>query len=309
MLIVALGLSSAIAWGLADFLGGFKNRQLDIWTVGLYSQLSALLICAPVLLTAGGPVPEDRVLVYGALAGVANAVGLITFYQRARAGPHEHRRADRGDERPAARRRRGGLGRAAEPAPVRRDRDRDRRHRVLASRELDHEVVDRAGSRWVTLLSIVAATAVGANLIVIEKAVDLSDDTSVLWPIAAARASAVVLIFCAAVATGHLRAPGRRHVPALITLGALDLIANVFYAHATQETLLSVAAVLASLHPVVTILMARLLLDERLRRVQQVGVALTVLGVCLIAGGSGVRSRRLRRASLASWPVSGDGGR
>ena len=57
----------------------------------------------------------------------------------------------------------------------------------------------------------------------------------------------------------------------------------MFYAHATQETLLSVAAVLASLHPVVTILMARLLLDERLRRVQQVGVALAVLGVCLIA--------------------------
>ena len=74
-------------------------------------------------------------------------------------------------------------------------------------------------------------------------------------------------------------------MPALIALGALDLVANVFYAHATQETLLSVAAVLASLHPVVTILMARMLLDERLRRVQQVGVALAILGVCLIAGG------------------------
>jgi drug/metabolite transporter (DMT)-like permease len=157
---------------------------------------------------------------------------------------------------------------------------------VLASRELDHEVAERvAGSRYVILLSIVAATAVGANLIGIEKAVALSDETSVLWPIAAARASAVVLIFAGAVATGHLRAPGARHVPALIALGALDLVANVFYAHATQETLLSVAAVLASLHPVVTILMARLLLDERLRRVQQVGVVLAIAGVCLIAGG------------------------
>jgi uncharacterized membrane protein len=284
MLIVALGVSSAIAWGVADFLGGFKNRQLDIWVVGLSSQLAALLICAPVLVAAGGPVPEDRVLVYGALAGVANAVGLITFYRALALGRMSIVAPIVGmsallpvvvgvisGERPSLLQ---SAGIAIGIVGI-----------VLASRELDHEVVDRAGSRWVILLSIVAATAVGANLIGIEKAVALSDDTSVLWPIAAARASAVVLIFIAAVATGHLRAPAARHVPALIALGALDLVANVFYAHATQETLLSIAAVLASLHPVVTILMARLLLDERLRRVQQVGVVLAIAGVCLIAGG------------------------
>jgi drug/metabolite transporter (DMT)-like permease len=284
MLIVALGVSSAIAWGLADFLGGFKNRELDIWTVGLASQLAALLICAPVLLAAGGPVPEDRVLVYGALAGVANAVGLITFYRALALGRMSIVAPIVGmsallpvivglisGERPSLLQSAGiaiGIGGI-----------------VLASRELDHEVGDRAGSRWVILLSIVAAAAVGANLIGIEKAVALSDETSVLWPIAAARASAVVLILAGAVATGRLRAPGARHVPALIALGALDLAANVLYAHATQETLLSVAAVLASLHPVVTILMARLLLDERLRRVQQAGVVLAIAGVCLIAGG------------------------
>jgi drug/metabolite transporter (DMT)-like permease len=284
MLIVALGVSSAIAWGLADFLGGFKNRELDIWTVGLASQLAALLICAPVLLAAGGPVPEDRVLVYGALAGVANAVGLITFYRALALGRMSIVAPIVGmsallpvivglisGERPSLLQSAGiaiGIGGI-----------------VLASRELDHEVGDRAGSRWVILLSVVAAAAVGANLIGIEKAVALSDETSVLWPIAAARASAVVLILAGAVATGRLRAPAARHVTALIALGALDLAANVLYAHATQETLLSVAAVLASLHPVVTILMARLLLDERLRRVQQAGVVLAIAGVCLIAGG------------------------
>ena len=285
MLIVALGLSSAIAWGLADFLGGFKNRQLDIWMVGLSSQLAALLICAPVLLTVGGPVPEDRVLVYGALAGVANAIGLITFYRALALGRMSIVAPIVGmsallpvivgvisGERPSLLQ---SAGIAIGIAGI-----------VLASRELDHEVAERAASsRSVILLSIVAATMVGANLIGIEKAVALSDDTSVLWPIAAARTSAVVLIFIGAVATGHLRAPGRRHVPALIALGALDLAANVLYAHATQETLLSVAAVLASLHPVVTILLARLVLDERLRRIQQLGVALAIAGVCLIAGG------------------------
>jgi drug/metabolite transporter (DMT)-like permease len=284
MLIVVLGLSSAIAWGLADFLGGFKNRELDIWVVGLASQLAALLICVPVLVTAGGPVPEDRVLVYGLLSGVANAVGLITFYRALALGRMSIVAPIVGmsallpvvtglisGERPSLLQ---SAGIAIGIAGI-----------VLASRELDHEVTQRTSSSRVILLSIVAAAAVGANLIGIEKAVALSDETSVLWPIAAARASAVVLIFAVAVAAGHLRAPGARHVPALIALGALDLVANVFYAHATQETLLSVAAVLASLHPVVTILMARLVLDERLRRVQQLGVALAIAGVCLIAGG------------------------
>ena len=171
MLIVALGLSSAIAWGLADFLGGFKNRQLDIWTVGLYSQLAALLICAPVLLAAGGPVPEDRVLVYGALAGVANAVGLITFYRALALGRMSIVAPIVGmsallpvvvgvvsGERPSLLQ---SAGIAIGIVGI-----------VLASRELDHEVVDRAGSRVVISLSIVAATAVGANLIGIEKAVD-----------------------------------------------------------------------------------------------------------------------------------------
>lgn len=284
MLIVALGLSSAIAWGLADFLGGFKNRELDIWTVGLSSQFAALLICVPALLAAGGPVPEDRVLVYGALAGVANAVGLVTFYRALALGRMSIVAPIVGmsallpvivglisGERPSLLQSAGiaiGIGGI-----------------VLASRELDHDVVDRAGPRVVIVLSIVAAVAVGANLIGIEKAVALSGESSILWPLAAARACAVVLILIGALATGHLRAPGSRHVPALIALGALDLVANVFYSHATQQTLLSIAAVLASLHPVVTILMARALLDERLRRIQQAGVVLAIAGVCLIAGG------------------------
>jgi drug/metabolite transporter (DMT)-like permease len=283
VLIVALGLGSAVAWGLADFLGGLKNRELSIWTVGLASQLAALLICLP-LLVVSGPVPEDRVLAYGVAAGVANAVGLLTFYRALALGRMSTVAPIVGmsallpvvvgllsGERPSLLQSAGitiGIGGI-----------------VLASREFDDRPSDGPALRWIILLAIVAATAVGANLIAIEKAVALSDDTSVLWPIGVARATAVVLIFGGAVATGSLRRPKARHLLALFALGALDLTANVLYAHATQETLLSVAAVLGSLHPVVTILLARALLDERLRSVQVMGVALAIAGVCLIAGG------------------------
>ncbi len=283
MLIVVLGLGSAIAWGMADFLGGLKNRELNIWTVGLASQFAALLICLP-LLAVSGPVPEDSVLAYGVAAGAANAVGLLTFYRALALGRMSTVAPIVGmsallpvivgllsGERPSFLQSAGitiGIGGI-----------------VLASRELDERPSSGAPLRWIILLAIVAATAVGANLIAIEKAVALSDDTSILWPIGVARATAVVLIFGGAVASGSLRRPQARHLLALFALGALDLTANVLYAHATQETLLSVAAVLGSLHPVVTILMARAVLDERLRSVQVIGVVLAIAGVCLIAGG------------------------
>lgn len=283
MLVVVLGLGSAIAWGLADFVGGLKNRELNIWTVGLASQLAALLICLP-LLAVSGPVPEDRVLIYGVAAGAANAVGLLTFYRALALGRMSTVAPIVGmsallpvivgllsGERPSLLQSAGitiGIGGI-----------------VLASRELDDKPSGGPALRWIILLATVAATAIGANLIAIEKAVALSDDTSVLWPIGAARVATVVLLLGGAVARGRLRMPKARHLLALFALGALDLTANVLYAHATQETLLSVAAVLGSLHPVVTILMARAVLDERLRGVQVIGVVLAIGGVCLIAGG------------------------
>jgi uncharacterized membrane protein len=282
-LIVALGLGSAIAWGLADFLGGLKNRQINIWTVGLASQLAALMICVP-LLAGSDQVPPGQVVPYGVLAGVANAVALLTFYRALALGRMSIVAPIVGmsallpvivgllsGEHPSFLQ---SFGIAIGIAGI-----------VLTSLEVEHEPAGGTAVRWIVLLSLVAATAVGANMIAVEKAVALSDGTSILWPLAIARLTALVIIFAGAVATRNLRRPGTRHLPALFALGALDLTANVLYGHATEATLLSVAAVLGSLHPVVTILMARAVLDERLRRIQLTGVVLAITGVCLIAGG------------------------
>ena len=74
-----------------------------------------------------------------------------------------------------------------------------------------------------------------------------------------------------------------REVPALLAIGCGDLGANVLFGLASSAGQVSVASVLGSLYPVVTILLARALLKERLRRVQQVGAALSLVGAGIIA--------------------------
>ena len=74
-----------------------------------------------------------------------------------------------------------------------------------------------------------------------------------------------------------------RELPALLLIGCGDMGANLLFAIASSRGQVSVASVLGSLYPVVTILLARLVLKERLRRIQQVGAVLSLAGAAIIA--------------------------
>ena len=90
------------------------------------------------------------------------------------------------------------------------------------------------------------------------------------------------------VLTGATRAPrrlARRSVAAVAAVGLADVSANALFAVASSRGLLSLVAVLGSLYPVVTVLLAHVLLGERLTRAQQAGVAVALAGVAAIAGG------------------------
>jgi drug/metabolite transporter (DMT)-like permease len=245
--------------------------------------MAALAVCAVALLATGAGIPPGAVFGWGALAGIGNAAGLVAFYRALAIGRMSIVAPIVGmsallpvcvglasGERPSGTQLAGivvGIGGV-----------------MLASRELDRDEAAGAAARASIALAVLAAAGVGANLLFLDKGVAASGD-SVLWPIAAARAVALVLIVGGAAAVRAPFAPPVARWGGLAALGVLDLAANVLYSLATRETLLSVAAVLASLHPVSTVLLARVLLGERLRRIQQGGVALAVVGVCLIAGG------------------------
>ncbi len=95
---------------------------------------------------------------------------------------------------------------------------------------------------------------------------------------------AVVLIAAAGLRRGlRLRGAGGRPLLAAASAGAIDVVANICYVTATRTGMFGLAVVLASLYPGVTVLMARVVLGERLRPVQRAGLVLAAVGIALVA--------------------------
>jgi drug/metabolite transporter (DMT)-like permease len=106
-----------------------------------------------------------------------------------------------------------------------------------------------------------------------------------LWPLASVRIVSILMMAVAIVAVRPSFQEARANLATLAVVGGLDVIANVFFVLATHRTLLSIAAVLTSLYPAITVLLATAILKERLRRVQLVGLTAAVVGIALISLG------------------------
>jgi drug/metabolite transporter (DMT)-like permease len=128
-------------------------------------------------------------------------------------------------------------------------------------------------------LALLAALAFGVFLVAIRYA----SRPDPLWGVLATRSGSVgALLVLGLVFRSRLRVAAV-DLPALFTVGVLDITADVFFAFATTIGLLSIVSILSSLYPVATVLLARIVLNERMARPQQVGVGLALAGVVLIS--------------------------
>ena len=106
-----------------------------------------------------------------------------------------------------------------------------------------------------------------------------------LWALVASRAAGVAALALAYSLRRPERGIGRTGLVPLTVMGILDLSATGAYAVATRHGLLSAVAVAASLYPLVTVTLARVLLGERVRRIQELGIAAALVGIVMIAAG------------------------
>jgi drug/metabolite transporter (DMT)-like permease len=151
---------------------------------------------------------------------------------------------------------------------------------VLASvEERRAESRDRARA---VVLAIVAAGALGLFVYFLGLG---SRDGDALSTLVGARVGSLSFLLVAALA---LRAPvaiARASLPAVAAVGLADVTANALFAFASRHGLLALVSVLGSLYPIVTVLLAHVVLGERLTRSQQLGIGVALAGVAAIAGG------------------------
>lgn len=279
MIAVAFALGAAIAWGAADYLGGLKSRVAATIVVVAVGQFTGLVLVAAVVLGTGESPPETRYVGYAVLAGFAGAVGIGALYRGLAVGsmsiiaPITATGAvipvvagvATGD-RPTTLQ---GIGLAVALGGV-----------VLAARQASGAEIRGRVAAGVGL-ALLAAVGIGCFLL----ALDAASEGGVPWALLIQRSVCVALVLLVAAFVRPSFRVGRRNAAPMIAIGALDMMANVLFALASTRGLVSVVSVLASLYPVTTVLLARMLLGERIARQQQLGVIAALAGVVLISAG------------------------
>jgi drug/metabolite transporter (DMT)-like permease len=273
-----LALSGAVLWGVGDFLGGFASRRLAVLAVLAISQAVGLAGVALWVWIASDPFPGLSEILPAAAAGVAGLIGLGALYRGLAVGAM-------GIVAPIS---------AASPVvPLVVDAGRGLTPTVLQllgivlvlvgivtlSREPSGVETRRiaAGAG----LAVVAALGFGGFIV----GLDAGSDESAPWAVVAARSASVAIALVAAALTSTSLRPPVRFIPALLAVGVFDTGANVCVAFATTKGSAGIVAVLSALYPIVTVVLARLVLAERLSAARRIGGVTALAGAALVAAG------------------------
>lgn len=278
-----LALASAATYGAADFLGGLASRRTNTIAIVVISQLAgliALLMMLPIL-PASSPVRDD--FVWGSAAGLAGGIGVALLYRALAIGsmaivapitavcavtvPVTFAIAF--GDRPGA-----GISAGIALAVL---------AIVLVSQQ-SAPAGDAATTSPPRSSGVGIALASGIAIGLFFLALARTNADAGMWPLVAARSTSFALFAIIALVTRRqVRMP--RSVGAIaIAGGLLDMLANVLYLVATRYGPLSIVVTLSSLYPASTVLLARIVLGERLNARQIAGIICALAAVTLIVG-------------------------
>ncbi len=272
---VIFGVASAVTWGAADFCGGWATRRSQVFAVLFVSQvIGSLFLLVPVLLGQEAlPITGD--LLWGALGGVCGFVGITAFYIGLARGKM-------GVVAPISAVLNAGLpvlvGAMLEGLPP------VEKYFGFALGLLSIWWVSRVADgpalrKQELVLPVVAGMGFGCFFICLDQAAE----NAVFWPLIAARTASLGLLLVASVVMGKNILPAKKRLPLIVLAGVLDTGGNLLYMLAARAGRLDVAAVLASLYPAATLLLARFVLHEHFSRLQLVGILAALSAVLLIA--------------------------
>ncbi len=288
---VLLALSSAVAYGLSDFVGGLVSRRASAWAVAVLAQLSSTT-CTVAIATLVSGTPEPRHFAWAVLAGVGSGVGTGYLYRGFSSGRMSvvaPVSAVGAALVPMAAGAVGGerlsllvwLGILAALPGI---------WLVASVPDDDLSHLDDVPGRPARPLSTLAeglldGVLAGLGFGVLFAALAQIPDSAGLWPLALAQAVSVPSVIVLAVALGAAWVPRGRPVRWALLAGPLGATATGAFLLAAQQGFVTVAGVLASLYPATTVLLAALVLHERIHRAQGLGLGLCATAVVLVAAG------------------------
>jgi drug/metabolite transporter (DMT)-like permease len=277
MLGVLLALSSSLMWGFADYLGGLQTRTRQVLAVVLVSQISGFVVVASVVAGRGVGWPGAGAMLPAAVAGVLGAACIVVFYLALSYGPVSIVAPVLASSAciPVV----YGLIRGERPSALQLAGLTATLAGVILVSWTDSG--DHARGRRGIAFGVLAAVLLGTLLVIFSRA---SAKDPYWAPLVLRTFSMGTIVTVVLVRRVSVRVD-RRAVALIALIGALDVLANIFYSVSTTLQLLSITAVLSSLFPVVTVALARIHLGERVTRVQESGAVLTMLGVLGVAAG------------------------
>jgi drug/metabolite transporter (DMT)-like permease len=270
-----LGLLSATSWGAGDFCGGLAAKRAPLLGVLVVTYAAGLAIVAAAALLLGEAAPPGSALGWAAAAGLSGTIGLAALYRGLSVGRMALVAPVSAVLSAAIPVAWGTLAQGLPPGP---------KLVGIALAMAGIWLVARSGAggadREGLVLALVAGGGFGGFLVLLH----VGAEGGSLWPLAVARATSLALVLAAALARRRAWAPPAGGLPLMLLAGALDAGGNAFFVLASQAGRLDAAAVLSSMYPASTLVLAAALLRERVTRPQGVGIAALMGAIALIAG-------------------------
>jgi drug/metabolite transporter (DMT)-like permease len=279
---VLLALFGALTYGLSDFVGGLVSRRASAWSVAVVAQLSSAACTVAVAVTGTGS-PHAPDFGWAVLAGVGSGIGVGFLYRGFSSG------------RMSVVAPISAVGSAV--VPILAGTVTGERPAVLvwvgialalpgvwlvSSAPAPGPGESGAGAR--TAAGVLDGVLAGLGFGVLFAALGQIPAGAGLWPLAVAQLASIPAVIVISVVLGARWVPRGRSVWWALVAGPLGAAATLLFLLASQRGFLTVAGVLVSLYPATTVLLASLVLRERIHRAQGLGLGLCAFAVALVAG-------------------------
>jgi drug/metabolite transporter (DMT)-like permease len=295
MLAIILALVSAVGYGGSDFAAGLASRAASVIQVTLLACVAAAVVVLAVLPFAAGHRPSGAALAWGAAAGAGGTLGGIALYLGFRYAAFSVAAPLSAvgtagfsvlagllwGERPSTLALIGII--VALPAIVSVSASAAAGAEHPRSEAGQTETEEGGPAR--PAAGVAAGLIAGACFALLLIGLNRAGPEAGLWPVATAEAAELAVAVAVAAVTRNLRLPGGRPGWLAVIAGAAGAAATLFYFYASHDGFLAVTAVLTSLYPASTIVLARVMLGERLTRLRLAGLSLAAVCVALIAAG------------------------